>query len=450
MTLTARLANYVCDMRLEDFDPGVVGRTKNLLLSSFGSTLLGSTMDISRTMADYARALGGNPDATVAGTGLRTTIEMAAALNCIFSHCTEYEDVAWPEAQYTCFLLPAMLTLGEAIQASGRAVLESVILGFEVAARPGMTCSDHGAAARGFLSCANVGTIGVAAGAARLMGLARDQIRDAIALSASLGGGLVRQTGSAAHVVEAGFAARDGIMAAQLAKRGIGGNPTILDGKAGYFDALAGQPAIQFELGTGKDLRVMQVGQKKYPCCYLLQRIIDAMKAVVAEHGLAPNRVAGVVVAVNEAFSNIVKYDDPEDAEQARFSLPFAVAAVLCGEAMDWRTFSADGIANARIRDAMGKVSAMVVPGSGFAQLSTENHIIISTADGRVIETICRIAHGDACSPLSVEEVIGGFREKTDGLISGASAQQAIDLTLTLENLDDVGPLARIGARLLH
>src|SRR3546814_1834477 len=89
-----------------------------------------------------------------------------------------------------------------------------------------MICSNHGAAARGFLSCANNGTIGVAAGAAKLMKLDRAKIRDAVTLAASVGGGLVRQTGSAAHVVEAGFAGRDGIMAATLAARGLGGNPT--------------------------------------------------------------------------------------------------------------------------------------------------------------------------------------------------------------------------------
>src|SRR3546814_11188046 len=72
-----------------------------------------------------------------------------------------------------------------------------------------MICSNHGAAARGFLSCANNGTIGVAAGAAKLMKLDRAKIRDAVTLAASVGGGLVRQTGSAAHVVEAGFAGRD-------------------------------------------------------------------------------------------------------------------------------------------------------------------------------------------------------------------------------------------------
>src|SRR3546814_11488853 len=125
------------------------------------------------------------------------------------------------------------------------------------------TCANHGAAARGLRSGDNNVTSGGAAGAAKFMKRDRARIRDAVTRAASVGGGLVRQTGSAAHVVEAGFAGRDGIMAATLAARGLGGNPTILDGKAGYYDALAGQPEIAFDLGTGSDVRVMAVGQKK-------------------------------------------------------------------------------------------------------------------------------------------------------------------------------------------
>src|SRR3546814_3990654 len=73
-------------------------------------------------------------------------------------------------------------------------------------------------------------------------------------------------------------------------------------------DLLAGQPEIAFDLGTGSDVRVMAVGQKKYPCCYLLQRIIDQVKALVSAHGIAPDAVADITVEVNRAFPTIVKY----------------------------------------------------------------------------------------------------------------------------------------------
>src|SRR5918993_3317454 len=214
MSIAERIARYVCETRLEDLDPTVVERAKDLCLSSMGSTVLGASMEVPRILAEYARSQSGPAEAGVIGFAFDSSAELAAMMNCNASHCTELEDVAWPEAQYTCCLIPALFSLGQKLNSSGRDVLEAIIIGFEVAARPGMICSNHGAAARGFLSCANNGTIGVAAGAAKLMKLDLDQVRDAVTLATSVGGGLVRQTGSAAHVVEAGFAGRDGIMAA--------------------------------------------------------------------------------------------------------------------------------------------------------------------------------------------------------------------------------------------
>lgn len=441
MTISARLADYVTATRIEDFDSVVVERAKDLCLSSVGSAVLGAGMDVATIMAAYVRAQGARGEAGVIGFSFRTSVELAAMLNCDSSHCTELEDVAWPEAQYTCCLIPAMFTLGEKLGASGKAVLEAVIIGFEVAARPGMTLSNGGAAARGFLSCANVGTLGVAAGAARLMGLDRGRTQAALTLAASVGGGLVRQTGSSAHVVEAGFAARDGIMAADLAARGLGGNPTILDGKAGYFDALAGQPGLEIAPGTGSDLRIMAVGQKKYPCCYMLQRIIDETKGLVAGHGIAADDVAEVRVEVNAAFPTIMKYPEPADVEEARFSLPHVVAATLVGEPMDVRTFSADKLDDPRILGQRDKVKMIVRDDWGYDQLGAEDHIAVVMRDGRRFEAVARVARGDAVRPLSREETLAKFMTCTDGQIPAALQQETADALAGLETLADVAPM---------
>jgi 2-methylcitrate dehydratase len=436
-----RIARYVTQTGLRDFAPEVIERAKDLCLSSIGSAVLGAGMAVPRALTDYVRAQGGAPEAGVIGHGFATTAELAAMLNCNASHCTEYEDVAWPEAQYTCCLIPAMFSLGQKLGASGAAVLEAIIIGFEVAARPGMICSNHGAAARGFLSCANNGTIGVASGAAKLMGLAEAQVRDAVTLAASMGGGLVRQTGSAAHVVEAGFTARDGIAAATLAARGLGGNPTILDGKAGYYDALAGQPDLTFDLGTGGDARILAVGQKKYPCCYMLQRIIDGVRALAAEHGIAADDVAEVRVEVNAAFPAIMKYPEPRDVEQARFSLPHVVAAALAGEPMDARTFSAARLDDPAIVAGRARVRMIVHEDWGYDQLGGQDVVTIALADGRELRTVCTRAHGDAEDPLSREETLAKYRACTDGLLGEALRDEVAGTLCALEEAASVAAM---------
>ena len=434
MAIAERVAHYVSATHFEDFDAAVIERAKDLCLSSLGSAVLGASMEVPQILSEYVKGMAGPAEAGAIGFALSTSAELAAMMNCNASHCTELEDVAWPEAQYTCCLIPALFSLGQKLGSSGREVLEAVIIGFEVAARPGMICSNHGAAARGFLSCANNGTIGVAAGAAKLMKLDEKQIRDAITLATSVGGGLVRQTGSAAHVVEAGFAGRDGIMAASLASRGLGGNPTIMDGKAGYYDALAGQPEISFELGTGADFRVMAVGQKKYPCCYLLQRIIDGVKDLVARHGIQPQDVEEVRVEVNGAFPSIVKYPQPGDVEEARFSLPHVVAAALAGESMDFRTFAAAKLDDRAIAALRPKVKMIVHEEWGYDQLGKEDVLTIRLAGGREVRTVCTLAHGDAEDPLTRQETIAKFRACTDGLISAELQRETV---ATIEQLEE-------------
>ena len=447
MTIAERISGYVWATRLEDFDAEVLDYATDLCISSIGSTVLGAGMSVPRLLAGYVQGMKGPAEAGVVGLGFSTSAEFAAMMNCNSSHCTELEDVAWPEAQYTCCLIPALFSLGQKLNSSGHDVLEAIIIGFEVAARPGMICSNHGAAARGFLSCANNGTIGVAAGAAKLMKLPAAGIRDALTLATSVGGGLVRQTGSAAHVVEAGFAARDGVMAATLAALGLGGNPTIMDGKAGYFDALAGQPDIEFQLGTGGDARILAVGQKKYPCCYLLQRDIDAVKALVVEHSIDAEVVTEVIVEVNRAYPTIVKYSEPKDVEEARFSLPHVVAAALVDEPMDFRTFSEAKLHDPAILRHRSKVRMMVHDEWGYDQLGPQDAITIRTIGGEEYSATCTTAHGDAEDKLSREETIAKFMACTNGLLPHEAQCETIE---TLTRLADVKSVAELLNRLTY
>src|SRR3546814_14807962 len=72
-------------------------------------------MAVPAILADYVRSMNGPGPAGVIGFGFSTSAELAAMMNCNSSHCTELEDVAWPEAQYTCCLFPALFSLGQSL-----------------------------------------------------------------------------------------------------------------------------------------------------------------------------------------------------------------------------------------------------------------------------------------------------------------------------------------------
>jgi|694.fasta_scaffold130757_1 2-methylcitrate dehydratase PrpD len=441
MRTTRDLAAYVHAATIDDIALKVRERAIDLSLSSLGSALKGAGLAVSRLLADYARGDSSRSEAQVIGADFRASAEWAAALNCTSSHCTELEDVAWPDATYTCFLIPTVFSLADALQAPGRKILEALVLGYEVTSRPGITLTDGGAMKRGWLTCSAMGTVGAAAAAAKLLALSADQTLNAIAIAASLGAGLNRQTGSGAHVVEAGFAGRNGVMAARLAARGLTGNPTILEGYAGFWDALAGAPELDFELGRGEAYRVMAVGMKKYPCCYLSQRIIDGLLALRAEHGLTLDAVDRVEIGVNRIFPQILKYPDPANAEEARFSLPHIVVSALSGEPMFIETFTDAKVVDPTLAAARDKVVMRVHPEWGDAQLGERNTIAILLKDGRTLTRDCRMARGDPSDPLGRDELRTRFLNCADQVIHPHAATKAADLLEGLERLTDASQL---------
>lgn len=318
------------------------------------------------------------------------------------------------------------------------------MIGYEVAARPGTVCTEGGGQQRGWLTCAHLGTIGAAAAACKLMNLDVDHTRNALSLAASMAAGLLRQTGSGAHVIEAGLAGKNGIMAAKLARSGLTGNPTIFEGKGGYWDGLSGQPDADFELGRGNDFRIMAVGMKKFPCCYLSQRLIDGIQRVVSAHGIMPDQIESVEVGVNRTFPRIFKYPRPANCEEARFSLPHIAAAALSGERMMFETFSDEKVRDPKLLALGARVNMVVHEDWPDGQLEGTNPVTILMKGGQRYFVDCAGAHGDASDPLTSAEVIQKFRDSTVGRLTGGRIETVAGMISALETESDVSPLMNL------
>src|SRR5262249_5459070 len=144
------------------------------------------------------------------------------------AHAPELQDKSPAESMFSCGHWPAAFAVAEQQQLSGRRLLEALIVGYEVASRLGIAFkAAHIRGATPDTCCA----IGNAAAAAKMLGLNQKQTVAAMSLAASQAAGILRQTGSGAHVIEAGFLGRSGVCAAELAACGYSGQPDILEGK---------------------------------------------------------------------------------------------------------------------------------------------------------------------------------------------------------------------------
>jgi 2-methylcitrate dehydratase PrpD len=439
---TQEIAKWVCSTDYDTINPDVISYAKLLALSHLGMTLAGSTMPFGRIAINYAKGLGGAPEAGILGAGFRTSVEIASTTNGATSHTTELEDDSFPEGLYSCGAWPIVFALGEKLHLSGKNILEAYIIGYEVAAKLGVACVN--AVAKGWLNAAVWHTIGNAAAAAKILKLDVWKTTMALSIAASQACGIARQTGSGAHLIEAGFAGRNGMCAAALANLGFTGNPTILEGPNGFCDLVASQPDFDLPLGDG--WRVMEIGMKKYPCCYLMQRNIDAVLDLIAEKNISWDGVETVEHKINQTVALYLKYSQPESAEDARFSLEHSTVAAFFDKDVFLHSFTDEKARDPKFREARKKVKVTVHPEWPKGYFSFESPVTIRMKDGTELKKLAVIARGDPSMKLGIDGVMKKFMDCVDfaGILSRNQAEKAAGIVFSLEKVRDVSEITNI------
>ncbi|MFC1931327.1 MmgE/PrpD family protein [Chloroflexota bacterium] len=439
---TKEIAEWVCNTEYKDFAPELIEYAKMLGLSHLGMTVAGSVMPLGKMVLKYVNDYGCSGEAGVLGGGFRTLAEYAALANGSLAHTTELEDDSFPDGLYSCGAWPTVFALGEKLKLSGKDVIEAFVVGYEVASKLGVASQQ--AIVDGYLNAAGCLTIGSAAMAAKLMRLNVEETTWALSLAASQANGIARQTGTGAHLIEAGFAGRDGICSTMLAKLGFTGSPTILEGRAGFMDLWANNP--DFDLPLGEDFRVMQVGIKKYPCCYLQQRNIDGVLDLIAEHDISWNDVESVEHEINHTVSLYLKYPQPETGEDARFSLEHSTAACFLDKKVFLPSYTDEKARDPKFREARKKVKVTVHPEWKGGYFTFDSPVTIMMKNGTEYKKLCVDARGDPSRRLGSDEVKKKYLDCMDfaGTFSYEKAERAAEMALALDEVKDVSELVSI------
>jgi len=110
---------------------------------------------------------------------------------------------------------------------------------------------------RGLHATSICGAVGAAVAVAMLQGQDEAGIASAAGIAASMGAGLLEanRTGGTVKWVHCGWAAHCGVAAADLARHGLTGPPTVLEGRFGFLQAFCGDRAHPYAVvrGLGTD-----------------------------------------------------------------------------------------------------------------------------------------------------------------------------------------------------
>lgn len=425
MSLASTLAAFAIDARVPD---DARRRAHGAWIDTIGVILAGSVEPPARIVQRLACAEGGHSRCRVLGVDLATSASLAAFANGTAAHALDYDDMCFVSlAHPSATLVPAALAAGELASASGSAVLDAYVIGFEVEAVLGraMNPSHY---ARGWHCTSTFGAVGAAATAARLLGLDADRACHALGIAASSASGLKENFGTMTKPLHAGLAARDGVTAALLARDGFTASPAALDGVQGLIaaasDATDRSPAIA-DIGQRWEIIETGITTKLYPSCAATHPALDAILDLRREHDLTADHVRSVTIMVDAVTPSVLLYPAPDTGLQAKFSMPYCAAAALVSGRVGIDAFG-DAIHDAAIRDLMARVTMTVDPDLGRTAPSlTQARVALALAEGRVLRAFADGARGYPSRPASEAAVHDKFVDCARRTLTPDHAEEA-------------------------
>ncbi|MDP7620613.1 MAG: MmgE/PrpD family protein, partial [SAR324 cluster bacterium] len=222
MTLTEQLIELIESKSIEDED---ISAASWFVLDAMANIAAGRNSDPGRILNRWF--LDEPPNTS------RTVLWLGALM-----HILEVDDLHRQSVVHPgCVVIPTVLSLALREGLSGRELLEAVLKGFEACTRIGNSVGP--AHYKIWHNTATCGTFGAAYAAGTILGLSKSQLRDALGNAGTQSSGLWEfvESGTMSKHLHAGRAGQSGVIAADLARYGLSGSPTILEGKRGFYAA---------------------------------------------------------------------------------------------------------------------------------------------------------------------------------------------------------------------
>ncbi len=428
MTAIETLAEFVTTAEVPDDARNVA---RDAVQDTLGVMLAGTAEPAAAIVQRVTRAEGGAGRASVIGTRIATSATWAALANGTAAHALDFDDMCWVTlAHPSAPLVAAALATAETMDASGAALLDAYVVGFEVEAVLGavMNPSHY---EQGWHGTSTIGTIGAAAAAARVFGLDSEGMGRALSIAASEASGLKENFGTMVKPLQGGLAARNGVLAALLARESFTASPSAIDGPQGFLVAMQSQGHDLAEatghLGERWEIVDGGITVKLYPSCAATHPTIDALIDLRREHDLDADTIASVDVSVDSVTPTVLIYDRPATGLEGKFSLHYCAAAALAFGRVEIDTFAPEAMHSPTVKRLVPLVAMRVDETLGReAPPLTEARVCVRLVDGRVLERVATGARGYPERPASRSERDAKFTSCARRAVSGEAAADAL------------------------
>jgi len=358
--------------------------------------------------------------------GRQATARAAALIQGSAAHAAEVDD-SFRDAMYHpgAATIAAALAVAQSTGASGPEFLRAVVLGYEISTRIGVVMGrPH---YKYWHNTGTMGSFGAAAAAASLLKLDEAAFAHALAIAATFTAGLQQafRLEAMAKPLHAGRAAEAGVLAAQLAAGGMRSSLDVLEGESGLGQAMSTEPdwsAVGATLGT--DFHITRLTFKNHIGCGHTFAAIDGALALQQQHGFIHTDIERVALGVYQPTLDIAPHVDPQNADQARFSLHYMVASALVHGSVRLSAFEPDRLNDPATRALMQRIDKVLDPAVDAAFPGRRGaRVTITLHDGRQLTRLQPDRKGDPELPLSDADLEGKLMELATPVIGEAQAR---------------------------
>ena len=448
--IQTRLTDYACALSYHDLPPETVHAAKVRVIDTLGALIAGFFAEPSRIARNVAALMPDPHGATIIGTRIKATTEMAAFANSTTARYIELTDsYHWPGSfgGHPSDVITSLLSVAEHLHNSGRDFIASVVLAYEVYLRINDIFKNMG------FDQTNFCCLATAVGTGKLLGLTPTQMSHCISMAVVPNNALrISRMGhlSMWKVAATGQAGRAGIFAALLAREGMEGPHLPFEGKAGWCDHVALE---RFSLpvmgGKGEPYKIGYTSIKLRPTNGL------ALSPTLAAEKLAPlknfREVAHILVEVNRKAKDLVgthaHHWSPDTKETADHSAPYLVAATLFDGAITAKSFNDAHLWNPDLRALMQKIkveeNADFTQAYGRRPAEHRARVTITMNNGERLVGESGGGSDDLSTPKTDAQIVEKYRTLTEDALGSRRVNATLERLWALDNMTDVAAIPR-------
>jgi 2-methylcitrate dehydratase PrpD len=449
--LLSEIAAAVLDIQFRALPAQAVETAREAILDTVGVTIAGARSEATVPLNQTVLNTAGAGSSLIFGDDRRTDALSATLINGMASHALDFDDCSNTMGGHPSSpVVPAIWALAEENGSDGEAFIAAYVAGVECECKIGRAVNFHHYE-KGWHPTSTLGTFGSAAACGHLLGLDSERLAHALALAASMASGLKANFGTMTKPFHVGHAARNGLLAALLARNGMKANPAALEDSQGFFAVYNGAGTFAAERilqEWGKPLDVMEPGIafKRHPCCASTHPAVDAILELRGRYGLTPDSVALVESWTHPRRLKHTNRPNPQHGLDSKFSVQYVLARALAEGIVSLDHFSDQAVFEAPIRELMGRIRAAPDP---QATMETTDHfyarVRVTLQSGEQVETyVDRPLGRDRDHPLPAGTLEAKFRDCAGQALTAVAAENLLERLLALEAAGPIALLSRI------